>query len=73
MVEAIEYIVGETKAAGKIAGIHNGTPAYARKMIDKGYRFLTIASDARIMAAGAKAVVTEMKGDGMARPSSGTY
>ena len=37
-------------------------PAYAKKMIEKGFRFVTIASDARLLAAGAKAVVTEMKG-----------
>ena len=73
VVEAIDYIVGQTKAAGKIAGIHNGTTAYARKMIDKGFRFLTIASDARIMAAGAKAIVMDMKGDEKVRPSSATY
>jgi 4-hydroxy-2-oxoheptanedioate aldolase len=36
VVEAIDYIVGETRAAGKIAGIHNGTTAYAKKMIEKG-------------------------------------
>jgi 4-hydroxy-2-oxoheptanedioate aldolase len=62
VVEAIDYIVNETVAAGKIAGIHNGTTAYAKKMIDKGFRFVTIASDARLLAAAAKTVVTEMKG-----------
>jgi 2-keto-3-deoxy-L-rhamnonate aldolase RhmA len=61
MVEAIDYIVGETHTAGKIAGIHTAT-GYAKKMIEKGFRFVTIASDARLLAAGARAVVTEMKG-----------
>jgi 4-hydroxy-2-oxoheptanedioate aldolase len=75
VVEAIDHIVGETIAAGKIAGIHNGTTGYAKKMIEKGFRFVTIASDARLLAAGAKAVVTEMKGtvQGAASPASGTY
>jgi 4-hydroxy-2-oxoheptanedioate aldolase len=75
VVEAIDYIVGETVAAGKIAGIHNGTTAYAKKMIEKGFRFVTIASDARLMAAGAKAVVTEMKGsaDSAGAPASRAY
>ena len=31
-------------------------------MIEKGFRFVTIASDARLMAAGAQAVVTTMRG-----------
>jgi 4-hydroxy-2-oxoheptanedioate aldolase len=62
VVEAIDYILKESLAAGKIAGIHNGTTAYAKKMIEKGFRFVTIGSDARLMAAGARAIVTDMKG-----------
>ncbi len=62
VVDAIDHILGETRAAGKIAGIHNGTSSYARGMIEKGFRFVTVASDARLMAAGAKAVVTELAG-----------
>jgi 4-hydroxy-2-oxoheptanedioate aldolase len=74
VVEAIDHIVGETLAAGKIAGIHNGTTAYAKKMIEKGFRFVTIGSDARLLAAGARAVVTEMKGSAApTSPGSGTY
>ena len=34
-----------------MAGIHNGTPEYALKMIEKGFKLVTIASDARLMAA----------------------
>jgi 4-hydroxy-2-oxoheptanedioate aldolase len=74
VVEAIDFIVAEARAAGKIAGIHNGTPAYAKRMIEKGFRFVTIASDARLMAAGAKAVVTEMKaGQDQPADRAGTY
>ena len=29
------------------AGIHNGTPEYALKMINKGFNFVTIGSDQR--------------------------
>ena len=44
------------------AGIHNGTTEYAKKMIDKGFNFVTIGADQRAMSAGAKAIVEEMKG-----------
>ena len=44
------------------AGIHNGTPEYALKMIDKGFNFVTIGADQRAMSAGAKAIVEKMKG-----------
>jgi 4-hydroxy-2-oxoheptanedioate aldolase len=39
-------------------------------MIEKGFRFVTIGSDARFIAAGAKAIVTDMKG-AEASPASG--
>ena len=44
------------------AGIHNGTPEYALKMIDKGFNFVTIGADQRAMSTGAKAIVDKMKG-----------
>lgn len=61
VVEAIDMILREARAASKVAGIHNGTPAYAKKMIAKGFQFVTIGSDMRFLAAGAAAVVADMK------------
>ena len=61
VVDAIEHIVRRTRARGLVAGIHNGTPAYALKMIALGFQFVTIASDARLLAARAGEVVGEMR------------
>ena len=44
------------------AGIHNGTPEYAKKMVEKGFNFVTIASDLRFMTSGAKEAVEKLKG-----------
>ena len=44
------------------AGIHNGTPEYAKKMIEKGFNFVSIASDLRFMTSGAKDAVEKLKG-----------
>ena len=44
------------------AGIHNGTPEYAKKMIEKGFNFVSIASDLRFMTSGAKDAVKKLKG-----------
>jgi 4-hydroxy-2-oxoheptanedioate aldolase len=33
-----------------VAGIHNATAAYSLKMIELGYRFVTLASDTRHLA-----------------------
>jgi 4-hydroxy-2-oxoheptanedioate aldolase len=61
VVEAIDAIVRKAKEHGRVAGIHNGTPAYAKRMIAKGYQFVTIASDARLMAAKAAETIAEMR------------
>jgi 4-hydroxy-2-oxoheptanedioate aldolase len=61
VVEAIDLIVRKAKEHGVVAGIHNGTPEYALKMVEKGFQLVTIASDARLMAAGAQAVVARMR------------
>ncbi|MEA2782017.1 MAG: 4-hydroxy-2-oxoheptanedioate aldolase [Rhodospirillaceae bacterium] len=61
VVEAIEFIVRRTRERGLVAGIHNGTPRYALSMIELGFQFVTIASDARLMAAKAGEVVAETR------------
>lgn len=63
--EAIDHILAKCKERGIVAGIHNGTPEYARKRIEKGFQFVTVASDARLMAAGAQRVLGEMRGPGV--------
>ena len=62
VVAAIDLILARAKAHGIVAGIHNGSAEYALTMIEKGFRFVTIGSDARFMAAGAKAAVDKAKG-----------
>jgi 4-hydroxy-2-oxoheptanedioate aldolase len=72
VVEAIDRILARAKAHGVVAGIHNGTPEAALKRIAKGFQFVTIASDARLMAAGAQGVIAKMRA-GQPVKSSGTY
>jgi 4-hydroxy-2-oxoheptanedioate aldolase len=59
--EAVDHILARAKAHGVVAGIHNGAPEAALKRIDKGFQFVTIGSDARLMAAGAQAIMAKMK------------
>ena len=61
VAEAIDYILAKAKEHGKVAGVHNGTPEYARRRIEKGFQFVTIASDARLMAAGARQVLSDVR------------
>ena len=59
--EAVEHILARAKAHGVVAGIHNGTPAAAIKRIAKGFQFVTVSSDARLMADGAQQVIAAMR------------
>ncbi len=72
VVEAIDHILARAKAHGIVAGIHNGTPEAALKRIAKGFQFVTIASDARLMAAGAQQVMAKMR-TAQVPKASGTY
>jgi 4-hydroxy-2-oxoheptanedioate aldolase len=71
--QAVDHILERAKAHGLVAGIHNGSADAALKRIAKGFQFVTVSSDARLMAAGAQQVISKMRG-GLAKPSgSATY
>jgi len=55
-------ILEHAKKNNIFAGIHNGTPEYATKMIEKGFNFVTIGSDQRGMGIKAKTDVEKKKG-----------
>ena len=44
-----------------IAGIQNGQPEYAEKMIKKGFQLVTIGSDQRYMTAASKTALSKLK------------
>ncbi len=60
-VEAIDHIVARAKHHGVRAGIHNGEPRVALERIAKGFQFVTVSSDARLMAAGSQTVLKAMR------------
>ncbi|MBS0560709.1 MAG: 2,4-dihydroxyhept-2-ene-1,7-dioic acid aldolase [Proteobacteria bacterium] len=49
-----EKLIAETKKRGQFAGLHNGSGAYAAKMINMGFRLVTITNDSSLMAKAAK-------------------
>jgi 4-hydroxy-2-oxoheptanedioate aldolase len=59
--QAIEYILERAKAHGVVAGIHNGAPEAALARIGKGFQFVTVSSDARLIAAGSQEIVAKMR------------
>lgn len=70
--EAIDHILARAKAHGVVAGIHNGTPEGALARIAKGFQFVTVSSDARLMVAGAQQVMAKMRAT-QAPSGSGSY
>ncbi|MBO1076653.1 HpcH/HpaI aldolase family protein [Roseomonas marmotae] len=57
-----DRLLAETRKRGLIAGIHNGTPEYARTMVDRGFRLVTCSNDAALVATGAIRDVAVMRG-----------
>jgi 4-hydroxy-2-oxoheptanedioate aldolase len=54
VAQAIDHIVERAKAHGVVAAVHNGRADVARARIAKGFRFVTLGSDARLLAAGSQ-------------------
>src|SRR6201996_5552743 len=52
-----EKLLASCKKHGKFAGLHNGTGTYAGRMIQMGFRFVTIANDSGLMARAARSEV----------------
>jgi 4-hydroxy-2-oxoheptanedioate aldolase len=59
--QAVDHILARAKAHGLVAGIHNTSPESALARIAKGFQFVTVSSDARLIAAGAQQVMAKMR------------
>ena len=61
VAQAIEHVVERARAHGVQAGVHNGRPDVALARIARGFRFVTVSSDARILAAGSQELLAAMR------------
>jgi 4-hydroxy-2-oxoheptanedioate aldolase len=61
VAQAVDHVLARAAAHGVIAGIHNGAPETALARIAKGFRFVTVASDARLLAAGSQQILAKMR------------
>ena len=55
-------ILDAAKKKNLLTGLHNGSPEYAKKMIDKGFDLVTVGSDSRYIVSGAKSDLEKLKG-----------
>lgn len=59
--QAVDHVLARAKAHKIVAGIHNGSPEAARERINKGFQFVTAASDTRLIASGAQHAVAKAR------------
>ncbi|MGA7509987.1 MAG: aldolase/citrate lyase family protein [Erwinia billingiae] len=61
IVDAIKHILSCAHRAGKKAGLHNGTPAYAAKAAAWGFDLVTVSNDVQLLRAGAVASIQQFR------------
>ena len=61
VAQAIDHILARAQAHGVKAGVHNGRSDVALARIAKGFRFVTVSSDARMLAATSQSLLAEMR------------
>jgi len=71
--QAIDHVLERARAHGLVAGIHNGTPETALRRVAAGFQFVTVSSDARLMAAGSQQVLEKMRATPPAPAPTGPY
>ena len=59
--EQILNIMEHAKRNKLVAGIHNATPEYAKKMIDIGFQIVTVGSDKIFMNDSGRSIVSKLK------------
>jgi 4-hydroxy-2-oxoheptanedioate aldolase len=64
ILEIYDRLLDACRKHGKFAGLHNNTAAYAARMIQKGFRLVTIANDSGLMASAAREAVTATRKGG---------
>src|SRR5437899_3455094 len=57
LMAAFDTILAACKAAGVKAGVHTNSPAYSKKMIERGFDLVTVGSDTRYLTSGGREAV----------------
>jgi 4-hydroxy-2-oxoheptanedioate aldolase len=73
LLSKLDLIVAATRRHGLIAGLHTGSPEFARRMVGQGYGFVTIQSDAGFLEAAAKRVVGSFREQAAQQTPKGPY
>ncbi|HEX5915163.1 MAG TPA: aldolase/citrate lyase family protein [Rubrobacter sp.] len=63
VVQAIERVLTAAREHGLVAGIFTGSPEYASRMAEKGFQFVTISSDVRLLTAAAAGAIAAFESE----------
>lgn len=72
LLAALDTVVASARRHGVIAGLHTAGVPYATQMIERGFRFTTIMSDARLLATAAATITATMKATGTRQATTTT-
>ena len=61
VAQAIDHIIARARHHGVVAGVHNGRADVARARVAKGFRFVTLGSDARLLVSGSQQLLVAMR------------
>jgi 4-hydroxy-2-oxoheptanedioate aldolase len=70
VLAAYKKILAGCKRHGVHPGIHTGSAAYAKRMIEMGFRFTTLLGDARLLTMAGQQIVQEMRADAPAKAAA---
>jgi 4-hydroxy-2-oxoheptanedioate aldolase len=63
VVEAIDRVLDAARDHGLAAGIFVGSTEYALRMVEKGFNFVNVSTEVRLMAGAAAEIVANLKGE----------
>ncbi|MBV9735522.1 MAG: 2,4-dihydroxyhept-2-ene-1,7-dioic acid aldolase [Acidisphaera sp.] len=61
ILKIYERVLSETQRRGIFAGLHNGSPGYAARMIRMGFSFVTISNDSGLLLQASRAAVQTVR------------
>ena len=70
VLAAYKKILAGCKRHGVHPGIHTGSTAYAKRMIEMGFQFVTLLGDARLLTMAGQQVVQEMRSGAPAKAAA---
>jgi 4-hydroxy-2-oxoheptanedioate aldolase len=61
VIKAIAAIAASARGAGRIAGVHTGSPAMVRAMLGQGFQFASLLTDTRLFASALATALAEVR------------